>query len=99
MFQLQLCVTYNDTVISLPPLVSRSAFQIDSASEEADQKLVRHTIHCIKEGYTDIELQSIDHDVLILLLAYVAMAMESSNNHVNVFFKLPVPHGTTSCLL
>ena len=63
MLQLQLCVTYNDTIISLPPLVNHSAFQIESTSEEADQKIVRHTLHCIKEEYTDIEIQSIDHDV------------------------------------
>ena len=47
-------------------------------TEEADQKLVRHTLYCIKEEYTSIEIQSIDYDVLILLLAYVATDMESN---------------------
>ena len=95
MFQLQLCVTYNDAVISQPPL-NQSTFQIESTAEEADQKLVRHALHCIKEEYTDIEIQSIDYDVLILLLAYVATTMESSNgsNHTNIFFKLITPNPT-----
>ena len=86
-FHLQLCVTYKDNVISLSSLMNHSPFQIEITAEEADQKIVRHT-HCISEEYTDIEIQSIDHDVLILLLAYVAIQMASSNNHaVNVFFQ------------
>ena len=85
---LQLCVTYKANVISLPSLMNHSPFQIESTAEEADQKIVRHTLHCINEEYTDIEIQSIDIDVPILLLAYVAIQMESSNNHaVNVFFQ------------
>ena len=44
---------------------------VDSTVEEADQKLVRHTLHYIREKCTVIEVQSIDTDVLVL--AYVAM--------------------------
>ena len=49
---------------------------IDSTVEEADQKLVHHKLHCIREKYTVIKVQSIDTDVLVLLLAYVAMEFE-----------------------
>ena len=62
---------------------------IDSNSEEADQKIVRHTLHCIKQMYNVIVVQSIDTDVLVLLLAYVAGEATSSNrNAFHVFFKL-----------
>ena len=37
----------------------------DSTAEEAYQKLVHHTLHCIREKYTVIEVQSIDTDVLV----------------------------------
>ena len=84
---LKLCVTYEDKTMSAPPMIDSS--MVDSTAEEADQKLVRHTLHCIREMYTEIEVQSIDTDVLILLLAYVAMELEASDhNTFNVFFKM-----------
>ena len=61
---------------------------VDSKAEEADQKLVRHTLHCITEKYTVMEIQSIDTDVLVLLLACFAMEWQSTNNTFNVFFKM-----------
>jgi len=69
---LQICVTQNDTLISVPTAVDDDIFQISSTAEEEYQKIVRHVFHCIRSGYTDIEVQSIDTDVLVLLLAYVA---------------------------
>ena len=36
---------------------------VDSKAEEADQKLVRYTLHCITEKYTVMEIQSIATDV------------------------------------
>ena len=91
--KLQLVATYRDSVVSFPPLINRSEFSVESTSEEADQKIVRHTLHCIEESYINIEIQSIDYDVLILLLAYVAMQMESDKDFkANVFFKLVTPN-------
>ena len=31
-------------------------------------------MHCIKEVFTDVEIQSIEHDVLILLRAYLTIS-------------------------
>ena len=59
--------------------------------QKADQKLVRHTLHSIREKYTVIEVQSIDTDVLVLLLAFVATELESTNNTFNAFFKMVTP--------
>ena len=52
---------------------------------------MHHTLHSIREKYTVIEVQSIDTDVLVLLLAFVAMELESTNNTFNVFFKIVTP--------
>ena len=86
---LQICVTQNDTIISVPTAVDDEIFQISSTAEEADQKIVRHALHCIRSGYSDIEVQSIDTDVLVLLLAYVAKTLELMDDSVlNVYFTL-----------
>ena len=87
--RLQLNVTYNDTVRSLPVSVNSSAFPIASTSEEADQKIIRHTLHCIKSSYAYIEVHSVDSDVLILLLTYVAAELESCDGRqISLYFKL-----------
>lgn len=43
---LQLCVTYEDRTISTPTLIDTS--MVDSTAEDADQKLVCHTLRCIR---------------------------------------------------
>ena len=88
--QIQLCVTYKDTIMSFPSTINDTVFQISSTAEEADQKVVRHVLHCIKVGYS-VEVHSIDTDVLILLLAYVAIELESLTEPpapFNVHFKI-----------
>ena len=86
---LQLCATTEDRTISIPAVLDAS--MVDSTAEEADQKLLRHTLHCLREKYTVIEVQSIDNNFLVLLLAYVAMELESTNNTFNLFFKMFTP--------
>ena len=86
---LKLCVTYEDRTILTSTLLDIS--MIDSTAEAADQKLVRDTLHSIREKYTVMEVQSIDTDVLVLLLADVAMELESTNNTLNVIFKMVTP--------
>ena len=46
-----------------------TAFQISSRDEEADQKIIRDALDSTKVGCSFIEMQSIDTDVLIVLLA------------------------------
>ena len=55
--RLQLCVTYNDAILSQPALINHSLFP--STFEEADEKLVRHILHCMNESYTYIEIHSL----------------------------------------
>ena len=49
------------------------------------------SLHCIREKYTAIEVQFIDADVFVLLLAYVGMELDSTNDAFNVFFKMVTP--------
>ena len=91
---LLLCATHNNSEISFLPTVNDTVFQISSTAEEADQKIIRHALHCIKFGYSFIEIQSIDTDVLILLLAYIAMELVSNNDSFNLYLKLVTPNST-----
>ena len=69
--------------------MAETLFQIDSTAEEADQKIVQHTLHSIKTMHNEIEVQSTNTDVLALLLAYIAMEMEESDHKIfSVFFEL-----------
>ena len=88
---LQLCVTYRDTIISTPEMNNRSSFPIDSTSEEIDQKIVRHALHCINKNYAVVIIHSIDCDVLILLIASVAQQMDIDAFRTNIFFKMVHP--------
>ena len=90
--RLLLCATNDNSVISFPPTVDDTVFQISSTAEEADQKIIRHALHCIKVGYSFIEIQLIDTDVLILLLAYIAMELVSNNDLFNLYLKLVTPN-------
>ena len=79
------------TVISFPTTANDTVFQISSTAKETDQKVIRHALHCIKVGYSPIEIQSI---VLILLLAYIAMELVSNNDSFNLYLKLVTPNPT-----
>ena len=85
-----------NTHLLLPfsPNANNTVFQISNITEEADQKIIRHAVHCIKVGYSFIEIQSIDSDVLFLLLAYIAMKLVSNNDSFNLYFKLVTPNPT-----
>ena len=48
-----LCATHNTSVISFPPTVNDTVFQISSTAEEADQKIIPH---CIKVRYFFTEI-------------------------------------------
>ena len=45
-------------------------------SEEADQRLVRHTLNLVQNGYKNILVRTIDTDVLVLLISHVRQLVE-----------------------
>ena len=85
--RLNLCVTYEERTLSTSQLI-HNAFLLNSTAEEADQKIVRHALHCIKSMYDQIVVYSIDTDVLVLLLGYVASEMENATHSFSMYFKM-----------
>ena len=53
-------------------------------SEEADQRLIRHTLHCISAQYKKIVVRTVDTDVLILLMSYVSQFYDLCTD-VNIY--------------
>ena len=47
---LLLCATHDNSVISFPPTVNETMLQISSTAKEADEKIIRHALQCIKVG-------------------------------------------------
>ena len=88
---LLLCVIQDNCVISFPPTVNDTVFQIPSTVQEANQN---YALHCIKIKYSFIKILSIDTDVLILLLPDIAMKLVSNNDPLNLYFKLVTPNPT-----
>ena len=58
-----------------------------SVTEEADQKAVRQTLNCLKTNFKNIEVHSIDTDVLIQLLANDACNVMSIGQEAKNIFK------------
>ena len=69
----------NDATLSSDPLINYNT------AEEADQKLVRHVLQCLKTGVKNIVVRTIDTDVIVLLLAYRYFA---GNFDLNVYAML-----------
>ena len=80
--------TYRDTVLCSSPidLSDGHRFPINNCeSEEADQRVIRHTLHCMSEQYRRIVVRTIDTDVLILLMSYVAKYHEICGEGITVY--------------
>ena len=52
--RLLLCAIHDNSVISFPPTINDSVFQISSRVEKADQKII--ALHCIKVRYSFMEI-------------------------------------------
>ena len=69
-----LVVTYKNTSLTSEP----SCLELDQhlpvrpcEAEEADQRLVRHTLNLVLNGYESILVRTIDTDVLVLLISHI----------------------------
>ena len=47
------------------------------SSEEADPSIVRHVINLGKKGYTNVQVKTVDSDVVILCFTYADSAMSN----------------------
>ena len=67
-------ISYRDSVLTnQPEQVSDEGFSIrECQSEEADQRVIRHTLHCVGQHiYKQIVVRTIDTDVFLLLISYL----------------------------
>ena len=64
-------VTYNDTILTSDKALMKCTDITNCISEEADQRSVRHTINCVKMGYSTIVVCTRDTGVLLLPLSVV----------------------------
>ena len=57
-------------------------------SEEADQRLIGHTLHCLSScfSYEKIVIHTIDTDVMLLLVAYLSEILRI--NYILVYAKM-----------
>ena len=55
------------------------------AAEEADQRLVRHTLNLIHNGYKNILVRTIDTDVLTLLISHISQLELGDDVNVHAY--------------
>ena len=79
--------TYKDTVLcstSIETLDSHDISITHCQSKEADQRLIRHALHCISAQYKKIVVRTVDTDVLILVMSYVSQFYDLCTD-VNIY--------------
>ena len=67
--------TYKNTVLCFTSTETIGSYNISIThcqSEEADQRLIRHILHCILAQYKKIVVHTVDAGVFILLIPYVS---------------------------
>ena len=81
-----LIVTYEDTIISSAEIENMPSFTsiVQCQSEEADQRIVRHVIQCLKSSvYNRIIVRTIDTDVLIMLISFLADLVDGFKTEIH----------------
>ena len=63
-------ITKDAGIVTNDHLLLKDDFISYCPAEEADPKLVRHMIQCVRSGIKTVVIRTVDTDVLILLLAY-----------------------------
>ena len=80
-----LVCSYKDTVLFYPctePISFSDITITDCTSEEADQRLIRHALHCVSTcySYKIIAVRTVDTDVMILLISYISQHVQLIND-------------------
>ena len=86
-------MTKGETIISNSDHFLNDHFISYNTAEEADQKLIRHTIQSIKSGMEEVTVATVDTDVIISLIAYRPLA---EHFECKVFASLSSPSGITN---
>ena len=78
-----LCITYDDTVIfNYENILTENLINICKV-EEADPRIIRHAINSAQNGFKEIQIRTIDSDVVVLCFGYVSIL---KNFDVNKFY-------------
>ena len=85
-------MTKGETIISNSDHILNDHLISYNTAEEADQKLIRHTIQCIRSGMEEITVATVDTDVIISLIAYRPLVQHLE---CKVFASLSSPSGIT----
>ena len=90
---LLLCATHNNSVISFPSTLMIHCFKFQVQLKKLIKKLF-DMLFIVSKLDTLLEIQLIETDVLILLLAYIAIKLISNNDSFNLYLKLVTPNPT-----
>ena len=86
-------VTYRDGVLYKPAteqIYNTNVSIANCQSEEADQRLIRHVLHCVSsEIYKRIVVRTIDTDVLVLRVSYLNL---SNDNPIEIYAQMINSH-------
>ena len=69
-----LTITKGDSILSNKSIILNDPSLSNNLAEEADQKLIRHMLQCVKSGKEQCKVRTIDTDVIISLVAYRHLA-------------------------
>ena len=72
-----LCVTFGDSIFSNSQALFSETDINQCSSEEVDRRIVRRVINLGKKGYTNVQVKTVDSDVVILCLTHADVAMSN----------------------
>ena len=81
-----LVITSGDSIVSNNEAIQLEVDIIHCTSEEADPRIVRHVINLSKMGYSQIQVKTIDSDVVMLCLVYTGRVIENGVEKYNVVY-------------
>ena len=71
-----LCVTYRNGILSNYPELLNEESIANCSSEEADPRIIRHAINLGRNGYKNVQIQTVDSDILILSFGYAGISKD-----------------------
>lgn len=77
-----LVITKDESVLSNVEILATDTSLTPNSAQEADQKLVRHALQCVRGGINNVVVRTVDTDVILLLVAYRHW---ETNTNANVF--------------
>ena len=81
-----LIITKDDKIVSKNTSLDVTEMINFCSAEEADAKLVRHMIHCVKFGFHNVVVRTVDTDVLILVISFTYFTDQYGHSNVFVHF-------------